>query len=242
MDPGKVNALDLELLSAIIETFTQLDTSDHAAIVLTGTGRTFCAGVDLWRIIGGGPDYVTTFLPALSDAFLAVFTVGKPVVAAVNGHAIAGGAILAYACDYRLMADADGRIGVTELQVGVPFPPVALEILAFAIGEAEARQAVYSAATYPPAEALTRGHVDRLVPAPDLLDAAVDSARALAGQTPADTFRLTKAQLRASVGGRLAQLRPTFDELVEEQWIRRVGDGWIRRYMEKAVTRSRHRR
>ena len=70
-----------------------------------------------------------SFLPALSAAFLAVFCSGKPVVAAVNGHAIAGGAILACACDRRVMDDSGGQFGVTELRVGVPFPPVALEIL-----------------------------------------------------------------------------------------------------------------
>jgi enoyl-CoA hydratase len=240
LDHGKVNALDLELLVGITETFTRLDTSDHAAIVLTGAGRSFCAGVDLWRVIGGGVAYVTTFLPALSDAFLAVFTVGKPVVAAVNGHAIAGGAVLAYACDYRLMADGDGRIGVTELHVGVPFPPVALEIVAFAVGADEARRAIISAATYQPHEALTRGHIDRLVAPSDLLDAAVNSARSLANQIPRDAFRLTKEQLRAPVGERLARFRPRFDAHIAELWARGVGDGRIQRYMEEIGSQKQH--
>jgi enoyl-CoA hydratase len=233
LDHGPVNALDLELLAGITETFTRLDTSDHAAIVLTGAGRSFCAGVDLWRVIGEGPEYVTAFLPALSDAFLAVFTVGKPVVAAVNGHAIAGGAVLAYACDYRLMADGDGRIGLTELRVGVPFPPVALEIVAFAVGADEARKAIISAATYEPHEALTRGHIDRLAAPSDLLGAAVNSARTLANQIPPDAFRLTKEQLQAAVGERLARFRPRFDPHIAQLWARGVRDGRIQQYMEE---------
>jgi enoyl-CoA hydratase len=157
---GKVNALDLELLDRITATFTDLDAGRATAIVLTGTGRAFSAGVDLWRIVEGGDDYVRAFLPALDAAFRAVFTCGKPVVAGLNGHAIAGGAILAAACDHRIMAG--GTIGVTELLVGVPFPPTALEILRHAYGERAARRAVLTGATHPPAEALAAGYVDEV--------------------------------------------------------------------------------
>jgi enoyl-CoA hydratase len=234
---GKVNALDLELLTAITATFSTLDTSAHGAIVLTGAGRALSAGVDLWRLIEGGADYIQAYLPALNDAFLAVFNVGKPVVAAINGHAIAGGAILACACDHRLMAAAGGRVGVTELRVGVPFPVTALEILGFAIGEQAARHAVVSAETYPADEALARGFVDELVPAESLLDTAIETANRLAAEVPADTYRITKAQLRAPVAHRLAVLRPAFDESTAQLWIRRIGDGWVHRYMRQVTRR-----
>jgi enoyl-CoA hydratase len=237
---GKVNALDLELLRAITATFTALDDSDSdgsRAVVLTGAGRSFSAGVDLWRIVEGGPAYVRAFLPALSDAFLAVFRLGKPVVAAVNGHAIAGGAILACACDHRLMADADGRVGVTELAVGVPFPLTALEILASAMGAQRARAAIVAADTHPPREALIRGYVDELTAPEGLTEAAIARARRLADRVPADTYRLTKAQLRLAAEDRLARLSPQYDPPVEELWVRRVEDGWIRRYMERVTAR-----
>jgi enoyl-CoA hydratase len=234
---GKVNALDLELLGAITQTFTALDSGPERAVVLTGSGRAFSAGVDLWRILEGGPDYVRAFLPALSEAFLAVFTVGKPVIAAIGGHAIAGGAILAAATDRRIMADGDARIGVTELHVGVPFPPSALEILAFALGEHRARAAVMSAGTHPPGEALEWGYVDAVV-APDALTAAaVETALDLSARVPADTYRLTKAQLRQSVQARISSLRPAFDPFVTELWLRRVADGWLHRYMYQATAR-----
>lgn len=234
---GKVNALDLDLLNAITETFRELDRGEDRAIVLTGAGRAFSAGVDLWRILDGGDEYVRAFLPALSTAFLEVFTVGKPVVAAVNGHAIAGGMIFAAACDYRTMADGAGRVGVTELQVGVPFPIVALEILGFALGEQVARQAVLAADTVPAREALERGYVDELVEPEALVPAAVESARATADRVPADTYRFTKSQLRHDLMERLSRLRPTMDPRTEELWLERVNDGWLRRYMERATRR-----
>lgn len=233
---GKVNALDLELLQAITATFRELDRADPAAIVLTGSGRAFSAGVDLWRIVNGGADYVRRFLPALSAAFLAVFTSGKPVVAAVNGHAIAGGAIFACACDHRLMDDSGGQFGVTELRVGVPFPPVALEILGHAIGERAARDAVLGAGTVPPRDAYRRGYVDELVSAEDVTASAIAAARELAA-IPADTYRFAKAQLRRPVEERLVRLRPELDPQVEALWVRGVEDGRIRRYMEQLVRR-----
>lgn len=235
---GKVNALDLDLLTAIVDTFTELDVSPHRAIVLTGTARSFSAGVDLWRIIDGGEEYIEAFLPALSEAFLSVFNVGKPVVAAVNGHAIAGGAVLACCCDHRILADSGGRIGVTELQVGVPFPATALSILDFAMGAQRARGAVLGAGTYAPADALASGFGDELVAADDLFDYAVAKAVALSTQIPPDTFRLTKVQMRLSVNESLARHRPVYDPHTAELWIKRVNDGWIRRYLEQ-VTRRR---
>ncbi len=125
LDHGKVNALDLELLQAI--TATMGDMADARAVVITGAGRAFSAGVDLRRVVDGGAEYVREFLPALSEALLSVFDCPRPVVAAINGHAIAGGCVLAAATDVRLMSA--GTIGLTELLVGVPFPVAALEIV-----------------------------------------------------------------------------------------------------------------
>jgi enoyl-CoA hydratase len=221
---GKVNALDLELLHGITATFAELDRNDAPAVVFTGSGRAFSAGVDLWRIIDGGANYVRKFLPALDAAFSAVFTIGKPTVAAINGHAIAGGAILAAACDQRVMSG--GLIGVTELLVGVPFPTSALDILGHALGERAARRAVLTGATLTPREALAADHIDEIGP----LETAVARAKTLA-EIPPDTFRVTKAQLHAGAQG-------GSDPRVEELWIRAVEDGRIERYMTRTVRRS----
>jgi len=130
LDHGPVNALDLELLTAIPGALAAV--ADARAVVLTGSGPSFSAGVDLKRIVEGGPRYVERFLPALSAALLAVFDHAKPVVAAVNGHALAGGCVLAAACEMRLMSG--GTIGLAELAAGVPFPTVPLEVMRHAVG------------------------------------------------------------------------------------------------------------
>ena len=99
---GKVNAMSLELCEALTARFAAV--ASARAVVLTGTGRIFSAGVDLLRLTEGGAPYVRKFLPALRTMFAAVFSHATPVVAAINGHAIAGGCVLACGADWRLMA------------------------------------------------------------------------------------------------------------------------------------------
>lgn len=187
IEHGRVNALDLELLDALTATVTASD----RALVLTGTGSAFSAGVDLRRILDGGPRYTEDFLAALTRMFRAVFDHPRPTVAAVNGHAIAGGCVLALACDARLMSG--GRIGLSELAVGVPFPVAALEIVRHALGPGTDR-AVLRAEVAAGDQALALHLVDEVGWADDLLPRAI----ALAGQlarVPADVYASTKERL-----------------------------------------------
>ena len=186
---GKVNALDLDLLRAISDTMRDLENA--GAVVLTGAGRAFSAGVDLRRIVDGGVAYAQEFLPALSDAFLAVFDCPRPVVAAVNGHALAGGCVIAAAADLRLMSG--GMIGLTELLVGVQFPTVPLEIARYAFGPQAARLAL-TGETYDAATALRLGLVDEIVSPDELLPEAIRRADVLAGYSP-HVYSATKEQL-----------------------------------------------
>ena len=160
---GEASALDVELCDTIADVLTGLGSDPVRAVVITGQGRIFSAGVDLHRILDGGAAYVERFLPRMVAAFEAIFRCPKPVVAAVNGHAIAGGCIIAAAADYRLMAGGNERIGIPELLVGVPFPVSVLEIMRFTLPAHELQPAVYTGATHLPDEALRRGFVDRLV-------------------------------------------------------------------------------
>src|SRR5712691_4929714 len=143
---GKASALDLELCEELRNELESVATAGQArAVILTGTGSIFSAGVDLPRMINAGGDYVKRFVEALDSMLRALFLFPRPAVAAVNGHAIAGGAIMAFACDYRIMSS--GRIGVPEALVGVPFPPLALEIVRFGIPLQHLQPMIYLAKT-----------------------------------------------------------------------------------------------
>src|ERR1700682_5538137 len=180
MRHGKVNAMDVEFCEGLAARFEELKKSKAKAVVLTGEGKIFSAGVDLVRALDGGPDYFHKFLPALSKAFVTVFFFPKPVVAAVNGHAVAGGCVLACCADKRIAARDGGRIGVTELLVGVPFPALAFEVMRFATPPAFFAETILSGATYPPDVALARRMVDELAEPEGLLDRAVAAAQTLA--------------------------------------------------------------
>jgi enoyl-CoA hydratase len=233
---GPVNAMDIELCRAITEQFRALADDPARAVVITGTDRAFSAGVDLKRLLAGGAPYVAEFLPALADAFRAAFELPKPVVAAVNGHAIAGGCVLAACADHVLMADGAGRIGVPEIRVGVPFPRIALEVLRVAVGERAARRLVMGAQTYPAEQARDLGLVDEVVPAGALAGRAVATARTMASSVPPDTFATTKAQLRRAALESTDRLSGE-DAEVERLWSLRVADGWTEAYLRSVTGR-----
>ena len=112
MAHGKASALDLEFLQALTAELDAAARDEVRAVVLTGTGSIFSAGVDLIRLRDGGSDYLAHFLPAMHTCFERLFFLPMPTVAAVNGHAIAGGGVLTLACDHRLMARGSARIGL----------------------------------------------------------------------------------------------------------------------------------
>ena len=232
MQHGKANAMDSTFCADLISRLEELRSSPARAIVITGQGNIFSAGVDLVRALEGGPDYFRQFLPPLRRAFEAVFFYEKPIVAAVNGHAIAGGCVLTCTTDRRLMAQGSGRIGITELLVGVPFPVVALEIMRFAAAPHHFERIVYSGATFPPDAAVELGLVDETVAPDALLDRAVAAAETLAALGP-EAFALTKRQTRQPVRERLDKDGPRFDPAVDAIWYAPETAARIRDYVTR---------
>ena len=147
------------------------------------------------RIVQGKRAYIEAFLPALDRAFAQLFFMEKPVVAAINGHAIAGGAVIALACDQRLFARGKGLFGAPELRVGVPFPVLALEIVRASLGAQQVSELALEGRTYNGEECLSRGFVHELLGAEAVLPRAIEHAAKLA-LIPTESFGLTKRWLR----------------------------------------------
>jgi enoyl-CoA hydratase len=235
MAHGKANALDLDLCNALTTELEAYRQSAAKALVVTGSGRIFSAGVDLVRVVNEGAPYLRAFLPAVSRAFETLFSLLKPVVAAVNGHAIAGGCVIACAADSRVMARAPGRIGIPELLVGVPFPVVPLEIMRFA-APSHVQALINRGATLTPDDALGYGLVDAVVDPDRVVDEAMAVAESLAA-IPAAAFALTKRQLREPVLERI-HVGAALDAAVQDAWASPDVLNAIRDYVKRTLTKK----
>jgi|APGre2960657468_1045069.scaffolds.fasta_scaffold20036_2 enoyl-CoA hydratase len=231
MDYAKVNVVDLEFLTAIVEQFRAVPVTD--AIVLTGNGRAFSAGVNLKRLMEEDLGYTTEFLDMLSGAILEVFLHPRPVIAAIDGHAIAGGFMLAAACDLRLMSA--GLTGMTELKVGVPIPSILREIARHSIGH-YTQSLVLTGDLIDAQRAYEIGFVDAVVEPEKLLDEAIARASALAA-VPAATYALTKRTLKFEAVQRMEVAEPEFGAEIRATWHDPAIRAVIAEYLE-SITRK----
>jgi enoyl-CoA hydratase len=127
MDDGRVNAIGPDFLRGFPEAFAEA-AADGRAVVLAGNAKAFSAGLDLKALSGMTRGEVAGLARGFARAFRLPLEHPRPVAAAVGGAAIAGGAVLALACDWRVVA-REARVGVTEVPVGVPFPLPVLELV-----------------------------------------------------------------------------------------------------------------
>jgi enoyl-CoA hydratase len=231
----KANALDAELLAALEDALAGAEAAGDA-VVLTGSGSIFSAGVNLFRVLDGGAEYLEGFLPVLDSALRRLFSFARPAVAAVNGHAMAGGWILACACDYRVMALGYGKLGTPELQVGVPFPPVPLEVLRSAMPPQHLQAMALAGKTFNGEEALRAGLVEEALAPGDVVGRAVAVAEQLA-RVPAAAYRLTKLQLRQPYLDRAGAASGVLAE-VRAAWMAPETATVIRGYLERVVGKA----
>src|SRR2546425_7604005 len=189
LDRPPANAITPELLTDLSAALEAAREDDAArAVVLTGAGRFFSAGLDL----RGGIDFQTLTpsagtaadpFAALRSCLLNFLRFPKPTVAMLQGHAIASGLILVLACDYRLGADGGYRIALNEVAIGASFPRAAFEIVRLRLAHQQASEVLLGAALYPANQALRLGVVDELLPAVDV-EAAVMRRAARLGAFP----------------------------------------------------------
>lgn len=234
LDRPPVNAADLDSLNALVDAVERVTSESDRPLVLTGRGAAFSAGADLHRILDGDAAYAAAFVAALVRAFTTLFTFPRPLVGAVNGHAIAGGAILACCCDHAVAADGPLKIGVTELALGVPYPLAALEIVRHAVAPERFEEVVFLARTYSPVEARDVGFVSEVVAPDAVLDRAVEVAERL-GRVPASTYELIKGAVRRPALERIRDSGPAHDAAAAEGWQSEEVRAAIRTFLERTV-------
>jgi len=234
---GKGNSLNIEFTQALTAALDEAETGDASAVVLTGEGKVFSAGVDLTAITTGDSKVIEAFLYELTTFLRRLATFPKPIVAAVNGHAIAGGCVAVLACDHRVMAQGPSRIGVTEMLVGVPFPTWAMEIVRHGIPRAHLADLCYSGRTVKADEALQLGLVDEVVRPETLIDRACEVA-SLLGRIPPETFAITKRQLRRPLCEAAEHRAPIDDPPILKVWAEESTRQRIEQFVAKTVKRT----
>lgn len=215
VDRPPVNAMSLELLDELVPVLERIAADAPAAVVIAGRERCFSAGVDLKAVGGYGADEQRRMVSGINRMVLATYGMSCPVVAAVTGHAIAGGLVLALCADLRI-ASLEGRYGLTEVKVGVPYPQAAIGVVRAELPAHAARQLALSNRLIDGSDALRLGLFDEAIPPEGVLPRALEVAAEMAA-FPADTYAATKRELRAS---KLAAIRLAIEsEPLLEGWV-----------------------
>lgn len=225
MQAGKANAMSPTTVRALTAACDQL--GDARALVITGDGRSFSAGLALPELIDLDRATMRAFMAEFKAAMLRVFTLPIPVVAAIDGHAIAGGCVLASQCDVRLAADRPLKIGTNEVQLGIGLPAVVIETLRLILPPSSLLPVALAGGLFEPREALALSLVDEVVEPERLLVRACERARELAAIPTAAYAQVKLAWRQPAI-----EAIERSDDALAEQWL----DTW---YGAEAQTRLR---
>lgn len=226
MNRPPVNSVDVALLEELERRFGELSNDDDVgAIVFTGRGSCFSAGLDLKQLSQSNPEQLRHLVLTLNRAVLALFACERPVVGALNGHAIAGGLVLALCCDYRIAPRSGCKIGLTEVRVGVSYPASAYEVAHSELDSSTLRHLAQIGRNIDVEEAVRRGVVNEVRDAEDVHASALAVAQDLA-TIPRAAYVATKQQLR---GQAIEHMR---------RWVEAENDPAMPTWMDPSVPRT----
>ena len=193
MDDGKANALGYALMDDLEAALTRAE-SEASAVVLTGRKGRFSAGFDLAAMMAG-PDQARAVVTRGADLLMRLYALSMPLVVACSGHAIAGGALMVLTGDVRVGVRGAFRVGLNEVQLGMPLPVLAMELSRDRLSPGHLTAATLFADVVDPEAALVAGWFDELADEDGLLETALAHARRLTA-LPRDAYAKTKMSLR----------------------------------------------
>jgi enoyl-CoA hydratase len=200
-DRPPANAMDVGLLDDLVRAIEEVAADPPAAVVLAGRPGFFSAGADLKAVPSYGPDEQRAMVEGINRMALGVYALPCPVVGAITGHAIAGGLVLALCTDLRV-ASSEGRYGLTEVKVGVPYPQAAIGVVEAELPAPAARLLAFGNALHDAQTCLRLGVFDEVVAPDGVLPRALEIAGELAAM-PGEVYGRTKRDLRGATIERL---------------------------------------
>lgn len=209
------NTMSVAMLDAIV---AQLDAAGDAPVLLTGAGNAFSSGLDLDALARADVSEVGALLDAIERAARRIFLHPAPVVAAINGHAIAGGCLVAQCADHRICVDEPKvRLGMTGVALGLVYPPFVPAIFRARVPVPHAETVLMGAQRVDPREALRLGLVDELVPAARLRERAMEILEQRA-QLPRAAYASIKRALREPAYAGVAEAHARFRDDAVPSW------------------------
>jgi enoyl-CoA hydratase/carnithine racemase len=172
------NALNLELVTKLAETLQEmkLDSEVRGIVITSANDKIFSLGFDIRWLYEADQEQVARFYRCFNQTCLDLFTIPKPTIAAITGHAIAGGSILALCCDYRHIAEGRKLMGLNEIKLGVPVPYLPDCIARQILGVNKARDVLETGDLHPAEDLLRIGMVDQVLPLQSVLPKSVEKA------------------------------------------------------------------
>ena len=206
--PNRLNAINMDMLTCLLKCLEQArQDSDIACVILTGTGRAFCAGEDLKETAAGKTIEVwRREVDGLRNVQRVIMDLGKPLIAATRGYAVGGGCEFAMSCDIRIAAQ-NTWFGFPETAVGMTVTTAGTKLLSQLVGLGKAKELVFTGDFINAEEAARIGLVNKIVHADILMDEAVNMARKIAGRSPL-ALRLSRAAIENG-------LHSNFEETLE---------------------------
>ena len=200
--PDKRNAISAAMISELQSAFDEIEKSHARVGILTGSGKAFCAGMDLEMLAAiaqQSPSENQEDSRRMAKMFRRIWSFSKPLIAAVNGAALAGGCGIATLCDFTL-AVPEAKFGYTEVKIGF-LPAIVSVFLSRQIGEKRTRDLLLTGRIIEPAEAKEMGLINEIVPADKLMERAKELADLLIAASPASVTRAKRLLTSAAAAG-----------------------------------------
>ena len=213
------NAINLNLINGVSEHLESIrDDSGVDGVVFTSANdKFFSIGFDIPELITLTMDDFTEFYHAFNQLCIDLYTFPKPVVAAITGHAVAGGCILTVCCDYRFIAEGKKLMGLNEIKLGVPLPYAADRILRQIVDDRAARRILDTGDFFPPAETLKMGLVDEVLPLDRVLSESIEKARSILDLS-AEAFSMIKRNRTERIAEQIRSVLLEKEKIFIELW------------------------